>query len=241
MDSPSHLLSYAKQLLPPLSSNIMKSILKKTLVVCALFGVAASSQAQLYIATGSSGVTTWFNFTIDPVLDRVTVTVDNTHAGPGGINGVVTSFGFEIPATIAGTGSLLSVSGVPAGSWNYFEPYSLSAGGGVFVQDVGSGSGANPNGGHPPDSVAFGSTATFVFQFGNFADASGFLGADGVTARWQAIFPGGGSDEGFGNPGPTGGPGLGAVPEPSTYGLIGAAVLLVGVLARRTFRKSATL
>lgn len=219
----------------------MKSIIKKSVAAAALFWVAASSQAQLYIATGGTGVTTWFNFTIDPVLNRVTVGVDNTHAGVGGITGVVTSFGFNMPATLAGTGSLLSVSGVPAASWSYFEPYNLSAGGGVFVQDVGSGSGANPNGGFPPDSVAFGSTATFVFQFADFADASGFLGVNGMTSRWQAIVPGGGSDEGFGNPGPSGGPGLGAVPEPSTYGLIGAAALIVGVLMRRTLRKAATL
>ncbi|HEX2852361.1 MAG TPA: PEP-CTERM sorting domain-containing protein [Opitutaceae bacterium] len=221
----------------------MKSILKKVLTACALFGIAAVSQAQLYIATGSTGVTTWFNFTIDPVLNRVTVDVDNTHAGPGGINGVVTSFGFNLPPTLAGTGSLLSVSGVPSGSWSYFEPYDLNAGGGVFVQDVGSGSGPNPNGGHPPDSVAFGSSATFVFQYADFSvsDLSAFLGTDGMTSRWQAIAPGGGSDEGFGNPGPIGGPDLGAVPEPSTYGLIGAAVLIVGVLGRRASRKSASL
>jgi hypothetical protein len=213
----------------------MRSTYKKLLATFALIGVATAAQAQLYIATGSTGVTTWFNFTIDPTLNQVTVQIDNTHAGVGGINGNVTSFGFDIPAALAGTGSLLSFVGVPADSWQYFEPYDLNAGGGAFQQEVGAGTGGNPNGGQPPDGVAFGSTATFVFQFADFSDASGFLGEDGMTSRWQAIAPGGGSDEGFGNPGPEGGPT--PAPEPSTYGLIGAASLIVGLLVRRKFKR----
>ena len=217
----------------------MNPAIKKLLATVALFSTVAATHAQLYIATGSTGVTTWFNFTIDPILNQVTVEVDNTHAGPGGIAGTVTSFGFNIPATLAGTGSLLSAVGVPADTWSYFEPYDLNAGGGAFQQEVGAGSGKNPNGGQPNESVAFGSTATFVFQFGDFSDATAFLGEDGMTSRWQAIAPGGGSDEGFGNPPPENIPN--PVPEPSTYGLLGAAALVIGALYRRTLRKSAVL
>jgi len=44
--------------------------------------------------------------------------------------GTGTSFGFNVPTALAGTGSPLSASGVPAGTWSYFEPYDLNAGGG---------------------------------------------------------------------------------------------------------------
>src|SRR5690349_7099903 len=104
----------------------MKSILRKFFAASALLGLAAVANAQLYIATGSaSGVSTWFNFSIDPVLNQVTVVVDNTHTGLGGVTGTVTSFGFNVPPSLAGTGSLFSATGVPAGTWSFFEPYNL--------------------------------------------------------------------------------------------------------------------
>lgn len=210
----------------------MKTTCLKLLATCALLGFATAAHAQLYTATGSTGVTSSFNFTIDPTLNRVTVLVNNTQAGVGGVTGSVTSFGFNIPPALAGTGSLLSTSGVTAGAWTYFAPYNLSAGGGGFVQDVGAGTGANPNGGTVAQGVVAGSSATFVFQFGDFASAAGFIGPNGVTARWQGV-TGNRSDEAFGNPGTPGGPGLTPVPEPSTYGLFGAAALAVGLMVRR--------
>lgn len=215
----------------------MKLSYRNLFAMGALLSAAVAAQAQLYIATGGSGVTTSFNFSFDTALNRVTVQVDNTAAGVGGVTGTVTSFGFNIPNALAGTGSLLSYSGTPAlGAWAYFEPYNLNAGGNVFQQEVGAGTGANPNGGHPPHSIPFGGTATFVFQFGDFSDASGFLGVNGVTARWQQLSVPPGSDEGFGNTGtPGGGPVLTPVPEPSTYGMIGAAGLLAAAILRRKF------
>jgi hypothetical protein len=216
----------------------MKSSLKKLFVVGALLGAATVANAQLYIATGSSGVTTWFNFTIDPTLNRVTVLVDNTHPGVGGVTGTVTSFGFNIPATLDGTGSLLSTTGVPAGTWSFFEPYNLNN----FDQDAGAGSGANVNGGQPNEGVKPGFTATFVFQFAEFSDATGFLGPNGVSLKWQGLSTTGQSDHGFGNPGnegPT--PAITPVPEPSTYGMMGAAFLAVALFVRRLRAKALAL
>ena len=212
----------------------MKSILRKLFAASALLRLAAVANAQLYIATGSaSGVSTSFDFSIDPVLNRVTVVVDNTHPGIAGVTGTVTSFGFNIPSSLAGTGSLLSATGVPAGTWSFFEPYDLN----LFDQDVGAGSGANVNGGQPSESVQYGNSAMFVFQFGDFSDATGFLGPNGLSVKWQALSTTGLSDEGFGNPGTSEAPPIIAVPEPSTYGLIGAASLLAGLLVRRKFAR----
>lgn len=201
----------------------MKSIREKLLATCALLGIAATASAQLYIASGSSGVTTRFNFSIDPTLNRVSVSVDNTHVGTGGATGTVTSFGFNAPPALAGSGSLLSTAGVPAATWSYFAPYNLNH----FDQHAGAGSGNNVSGGQPHEGVAFGGTGTFVFQFADFADASGFLGAQGVSAKWQGVSTTGTSDEGFGDLD------IPPIPEPSTYGLIGAAVLMLGVVIRR--------
>jgi len=200
-----------------------------------LLAFCTSAQAQLYVATGSTGVVAWFNFTIDPVLNRVTVVVDNTHDGVSGQHGIVTSFGFNIPSALAGTGSLFSTSGVPAGTWSLFEPYNLNN----FDQDVGAGSGINVNGGQPFESVQPGSMATFVFQFADFADSTGFLGTHGVSLKWQSInIDGNPSDHAFGEPG-----GvvvlLTPVPEPSTYGLMGAATVMAMVAVRRRLQRRA--
>ncbi|MBC7365896.1 MAG: hypothetical protein H7343_03630 [Undibacterium sp.] len=100
----------------------MKSARKKLFAAAALLGLATAAHALLYVATGSSGVTASFNFTINPLLNRVTVQVDNTHPGAGGITGTVTSFGFNVPAALVATGSLLSYSGVPADKWTFFTP-----------------------------------------------------------------------------------------------------------------------
>jgi hypothetical protein len=235
--TPFHLLAKAKPAYIYSFDPPMKISYRIVFATLALLGIAEAAHAQLYIATGSTGVTTQFNFNINTALHQVTLQVNNTQAGVGGVTGTLTSFGFHIPATLAGTGSLLSTTGVPAGSWSFFEPYNLSSGGGGFAQNVGAGTGNNPNGGQPNQGVQFGNSATFLFQFANFTTAAGFLGLNGVTARWQGITPGAVSNEGFGVLNPPGGPGLTPVPEPSTYGLFGVVALLVGVMVQRKRRQ----
>lgn len=201
------------------------TICRKLLALSVLLGLTTAAQAQLYIATGSSGVTTWLNFSIDAASNQVSVLVDNTHAGVGGVTGTVTSLGFNVPTAQASSGSLLSTTGVPVASWSYFAPYALNN----YDQDVGAGSGANVNGGQPGEGVAFGSTATFVFQFSDFSSAAGFLGENGASLKWQGLSTTNQSDEGFGN--------LPPIPEPSTYGAFGAASL-IGLIVRRMRRKA---
>ena len=194
-----------------------------------LLAAVSAAQAQLYTAVGSqTGVRTDFTFTIDAATDLVSVFVSNTVPGSLGVTGTLTSFGFNVPDNLIGSALLVSA---PTG-WTLANPYDLTAGGGIFVQDLGARTGGNVNGGDPQDGIAFTETGNFVFSFSDFADAAGFLGANGVTGRWQAVTASPGSDEGFGNPGTPGGP-IVPVPEPSTYGLIGAGILLAGVYLRR--------
>jgi hypothetical protein len=194
-----------------------------------------AAHAQLYVATGAStGVMTNFTFTLNTTANTLSVLVSNTQPGPGGVTGTLTSFGFNIPDNLFASASLTAA---PTG-WTLASPYDLNAGGNNFMQDIGAKTGNNVNGGSPQTGIAFGQTGTFVFQFADFANAAGFLGANGVSGRWQVVNAGSGSDAGFGNPGLPSGADIIPVPEPSTYGMIGAVGLLAGAILRRRLAKN---
>lgn len=214
----------------------MKSkVLTVTLLAAAL---ATLAPAQLYLATGAeTGVVSQFTISINPTLNQVTFDVDNTIAGPGGVTGTLMSFGFNAPTVaVANSGTLLSqswttlVSGhTEPNDWLVVHPYLLSGSAASLVQNFGLVGGSNANGGATHQGLWFGERATFVFQFEDFASASGFLGYDGISARWQQVTAGAGSDKGVGSIDT----GLTPVPEPSTYGLAGAGLLAIRLFLRR--------
>lgn len=200
---------------------------------------ATLAPAQLYLVSGAeTGVLSRFNFSVNPTLNQVSVDVDNTVAGPGGVTGTLMSFGFNLPSDdIADSGILLSQNWttLTAGhtepnDWAVIHPFQLEGTNGSFIQDFGAVGGSNANGGATHQGLWFGERATFVFQFEDFAQVSGFLGENGISARWQQVTAGSGSDKGVG------GPGLTPVPEPSSYGLAGAGILALGLILRRRRR-----
>ncbi len=209
-----------------------------------LLALAGSAHASLYIPSGTNtGVTAHFEFTVDPVASQLLLQIDNSYAGPGGVTGTITSFGFTVPDSLVSSATLISqswdvlaVGHVEPADWTLVAPYDLSAGGNLYAQDVGLLTGPNPNGGNPPKGIWFGEKVSFVFQFDAFASATGFLGDNGVTARWQEVTAQPGSDEGFGSEVPP----FTAAPEPSTYGIMGAGVLGLGALIRRRRLKVVT-
>lgn len=231
----------------------MTTISKKTFACLLALVLTAVAQAQLYIATSTQGtqvgVVTWFTFDINPSTDQVTVYIDNTHLGASGQYGTLTSFGFNVPDSpidfqqgyslvsatktlmisgssqiTIGTGDNKKWDGVGSTGYNLTN----------FVQDVGAGLSGDAQGGNPNFGIDYGEKATFVFQFSpgfGTSDVANFLGNNGVSAKWQSVVPGGQSTEGFGNEAP--------VPEPSTYGIAGAGVLMLGILVRRRSAKAA--
>lgn len=198
--------------------------------------------------------------TINATSNTFTLVVDNSILGAGGANGTITSLGFPVPFTdteLGANGSLVSLTttwnltnpghSTPS-NWNILEPYDLNAGGQHINLEIGTGVHASQaNGGNPNLGIEFGEIVTFVFQLPDF-DISDILGPGGfitggdndLVFRWQEIgidgLPGSGSDIGFG-PGTEVPPGVGEtpVPEPSTYGLAGAAALFC-VIGIRRFR-----
>lgn len=199
--------------------------------------LTGSARADFILASGlGTGVNSLFTLSIDPELNRVIVEVDNSLAGPGGVTGTLMSFGFNVPESIANSGTLLeqdwialNAGRLEPGSWSLAQAYALSGNAGMFLQDFGVFGGSNEEGGNPNRGVHFGEKARFVFGFADFTGVEGFFGEEGLSARWQQVSTSPGSDKGLGGPPPDFTP----VPEPATYGLVGSSVLLLAGLLRR--------
>jgi hypothetical protein len=240
-----------------------------TLAICAAAILTGASALQAQIVTRSFDVvgsaevngafhpSTRVDVSADIGLNTYTINFSNTLVGPGGYVGTITSFGFNTPFSPAQLGvngsnvtfaSTKPLQPTEQHGWGLFVPYDFSQAGGVFAQEVGAGTGAQPEGGNPGFGIHFGETASFVFTLPDFTSADGFFDSvTDFTVRWQQVGLStvregqrNGSDFGGANDGPSDGPVPGSpVPEPSTYALMGAAVLLGLAAKRRFFGKSA--
>jgi hypothetical protein len=239
----------------------MKKRLLTTIAAFGIFACAASAQITVrnVTVTGTNTtVTSAFVITINSDDNTVQIDVDNTLLGVGGVTGTITSLGFDTPFTDAQLGTngsnisnftisftqLNSGDNPSTGDWSIFEPYNLSQGGGVYAQILGAGTGNGPEGGNPASGIEFGEKATLKFWLPDFTEAqvAGFFDTNmDLTARWQQVNAGSGSDYGAGNgiP-PEEEPPVVPVPEPSTYGLM-AALSLAGLAfwRRKAARKAA--
>jgi hypothetical protein len=221
------------------------------LLVTLALALCSVAHAQLTVenfkVVGSqTGVTAKFKFTVDPQQNTLTVEIDNTFLGAGGVRGTITSFGFNTPftnsqlgtngsnVTFTQTWTKLNSGHTTPTKWTKFDPYSPSQQGGKYGQDFGVGTGSTPEGGNANLGIKFGEKAKFVFTFPDFTAsqvANFFNSADDLTARWQEVtdgtnyYCGSPSDIGFANE-------LPPVPEPATYGLMGT-LLLTGLVAYR--------
>ena len=222
---------------------------------------SASAQVitHLFSIHGSNnpGLVTNAVATVNSITNTYTLQIDNTILGAGGANGTITSLGFYVPfsnAALGTNGSNVSLTtswtltnaghSVPS-NWNILETYALNAGGNNYGQVLGAGVHASqPNGGNPNLGIEFGEKATLVFTLPDFTEtdlASFFSQPFDLTFRWQEVglngLPGNGSDANHGNGiVPTNEP-ITPVPEPSTYGLIGATMLL-GLVGWKRVRKN---
>jgi len=218
--------------------------MKKTIIsIIAASLLASVASAQLYLVQGSTGVKAEFTFTIDAGANTVTVFVDNTIAGIGGAFGRISGFGFNTPFSgveLGVDGANVSFTENAPGDWNKFVPFDVSPSD-PYEQDFGVGTGPTANGGAGDPGVEFGSTATFVFTFPDFVAGADWLGTDALTVRFQTVTDWQGatgrSDKVLGNPDEGGGGGSGFVPEPSTYGLLGALALLSLMVVRQVRRR----
>ena len=222
------------------------------LVASAILGLFAASSAQAQLVTFVSGVNTpvktKFTFWVDPATDRLTIEVDNRYIGEQHAKGTVTGFGFNLPTGNGADVTLLSqtwtvnAANHSTTKWSVVDDFQAKNSAN-YQTEVGVWSKLSPSGNHgngstPKNGVRFGDVTTFVFQVPAFTPAQQnafYSGTPDLVVRWQSVdwdCKLGDSDRGF-----TDFPEeLPPVPEPSTYGLMGAALLGGLVILRRRKR-----
>jgi hypothetical protein len=190
-----------------------------------VLNAAAKADTFTYngINTGVSGTVSITQLT----SNLLTVTVTNTSTGA--TTGKITSVGFDLPGSSAGSYTLQNttnnnytlatqVSGNAAGIGRTFEFALLT--------------GPNFNGGsNPNQGILAGGSATFSIS-GNFSGMTQQQIASGIFLRFQDVNAGGGSDVAGMNGGPK------PVPEPATMLLLGTGLAGVASKIRRK-RKNA--
>ncbi len=227
----------------------MRTLPNLILAVGLTLGLCHTTSAQIAVhefnvVSQTYGVRSKFTFTVDPGANVLTVRIDNTIAGVNGYKGNIVGFGFNTPFTntqLGNNGSnvwidnhttQLNPGHSQPGDWTKSDPFSMA--GGQYTQDFGVWA-PTPK---PQNGIQHGEKAWFVFAFPDFtaSQVSGFFdGTRDLMVRYQEVGKNGCyeySDYGWANDCAL------PVPEPSTYGLIGAAGLLGLVSWRRMKRKA---
>lgn len=213
-----------------------------------LFASSASAQLTGFVEGISTEVRAKFTFWVDPVENTLTVEIDNRYQGAQHTRGTITAFGFDTPFAGAGGFTLLSQTWNVLGSWHRRDTWSVATPFAIknqpfWTTEVGvRTTDTRGNGGNPRNGVQYGDVVTFKFGFNDFTAAQSkdfFSGTPDVIARFQSVKNdcySDLSDRAFADF--TWEEELPPVPEPSTYGLMAAGALLLGVVYRRRARKS---
>ena len=237
-------------------------LLAVLLPATAAFGQIVSTD----IVGNSTGVSTNFSAWIDGQDLHILVDNAPASPPDPLVTGTVTAFGFNTPwdgGTTLFNNVQLTYALVqdpsdptPDSPWTILSPTSVQAGLQGFTVDLAAQSddkNDNAMGNDPKNGVAYGQIVDFKFTFTSSFDLSdyagetdgianilaffdpGATGADSMFARWQDVEGSnlGTSDTGtghFDDGGDT------PVPEPSTYGLVGAAALRGLILLRKMRR-----
>lgn len=209
------------------------SILKKSLLALALFGIVSLSHgtAKADSITIQGNADPNLQATINIIsLTNGSITFSVTNVLVAGVTSTITGIGFELPGTITA-----NTPGTCAGSCGNFgatPTVSNSPGNvpqfGSAVLDFAVITGAQFTGGNPP-GINQGQTATFTIT-GNFTGLTQAQFLAGVFVRFQSVsdpaFPNVGSDVAHTS-----------VPEPASMLLLGSGLVGVAESIRRRRRK----
>ena len=215
--------------------NEMKRLLSRgvlamgAVVVLSLAGTTA--RADIFTLNGiNTGVAGTVNIT---QLSNNLLTVTVTNTSTGGVQGKITSIGFDLPGTAGGTFTLVSSTN---GNYILVTDTTGNAAGINRTFEIALLTGPNFNGGgNPGGGIIEGASATFTIS-GNFTGFSMQLIASGIFLRFQDVNAGGGSDVArcAGCVPPP------EIPEPATMVLLGTGLVGVAGAIRKRRNSSKT-